>query len=118
MCKYHIVFTPKYRRKIIYNQYKADIRDIIKQLCSYKGIEIIEGHLISLKNRFFPLTLYVIIVNNMSRTGNYPLSLYSAILKLCRITKLFNTVATCCNFQPRFQNLNICFRTYSFPKSI
>ena len=45
MCKYHIVFTPKYRRKIIYNQYKADIRDIIKQLCSYKGVEIIEGHL-------------------------------------------------------------------------
>ena len=42
MCKYHIVFTPKYRRKIIYNQYKADIRDIIKQLCSYKGVEIIE----------------------------------------------------------------------------
>ena len=45
MCKYHIVFTPKYRRKAIYNQYKADIRDIIKQLCSYKGVEIIEGHL-------------------------------------------------------------------------
>ena len=45
MCKYHIVFTPKYRRKIICNQYKADIRDIIKQLCSYKGVEIIEGHL-------------------------------------------------------------------------
>ena len=45
MCKYHIVFTPKYRRKIIYNQYKTDIRDIIKQLCSYKGVEIIEGHL-------------------------------------------------------------------------
>ena len=45
MCKYHIVFTPKYRRKIIYNQYKEDIRDIIKQLCSYKGVEILEGHL-------------------------------------------------------------------------
>jgi putative transposase len=45
MCKYHIVFTPKYRRKIIFNQYKADIRDIVKQLCSYKGVEIIEGHL-------------------------------------------------------------------------
>ena len=42
MCKYHIVFTPKYRRKVIYNQYKVDIRDIIKQLCSYKGVEIIE----------------------------------------------------------------------------
>ena len=47
MCKYHIVFTPKYRRKIIYNQYKESIRDILKQLCSYKGVEIIEGHLMS-----------------------------------------------------------------------
>ena len=45
MCKYHIVFTPKYRRKVIYNQYKESIRDILKQLCSYKGVEIIEGHL-------------------------------------------------------------------------
>ena len=45
MCKYYIVFTPKYRRKIIYNQLKVDIRDILKQLCSYKGVEIIEGHL-------------------------------------------------------------------------
>ena len=42
MCKYHIVFTPKYRRKVIYNQYKEDIRDIIKILCKYKGVEIIE----------------------------------------------------------------------------
>lgn len=39
------VFTPKYRRKIIYNQLKVDIRDILKQLCSYKGVEIIGGHL-------------------------------------------------------------------------
>ena len=31
--------------KVIYNQYKEDIRDIIKQLCGYKGVEIIEGHL-------------------------------------------------------------------------
>ena len=45
MCKYHIVFTPKYRRKVIYNQIKADIRDIIKDLCKWKGIEIIEGHM-------------------------------------------------------------------------
>ena len=47
MCKYHIVFTPKYRRKAIYNQYKVSIRDILKQLCAYKGVEIIEGHLMS-----------------------------------------------------------------------
>ena len=45
MCKYHIVFTPKYRRKIIYNQYKVSIREILTQLCKYKGVEIIEGYL-------------------------------------------------------------------------
>ena len=45
MCKYHIVFTPKYWRKVIYNEIKADIRSIIKDLCSWKGVEIIEGHL-------------------------------------------------------------------------
>ena len=47
LCKYHIVFTPKYRRKIIYNQYRESIKEIIKSLCKYKGVEIIEGHLMS-----------------------------------------------------------------------
>ena len=47
MCKYHIVFTPKYRRKIVFNQYKESIRDILRTLCKYKGVEIIEGHLMS-----------------------------------------------------------------------
>ena len=50
LCRYQIIFTPtlftnKYRRKIIYNKYRESIRDIIKSLCSYKGIEILEGHL-------------------------------------------------------------------------
>lgn len=45
MCKYHIVFTPKYRRKAIYNQYRVDIGKILKTLCKYKGVELIEGHL-------------------------------------------------------------------------
>ena len=44
-CKYHIVFTPKYRRKIIYNQYRESLKEILKNLCKYKGIEIIEGHM-------------------------------------------------------------------------
>ena len=47
MCKYHIVFTPKYRRKIVFNQYKESIRDILRTLCKYKGVEIIEGNLMS-----------------------------------------------------------------------
>lgn len=45
MCKYHIIFTPKYRRKIIYNQYRKDLGEILRTLCRYKGVEIIEGHL-------------------------------------------------------------------------
>lgn len=45
MCKYHIVFTPKYRRKAIYAQYKISIGEILRTLCKYKGVEIIEGHL-------------------------------------------------------------------------
>ena len=45
MCKYHIVFTPKYRRKVIYNQLKVDIREILRNLCKYKEVEILEGHL-------------------------------------------------------------------------
>lgn len=40
-CKYHIVFAPKYRRKVIYQQVKADIARILSELCKRKGIEII-----------------------------------------------------------------------------
>ena len=42
-CKYHIVFAPKYRRQIIYGRIKADIGDILRKLCEWKGVEIIEA---------------------------------------------------------------------------
>ena len=42
-CKYHIVFTPKYRRQIIYKQISADIGQIILTLCARKGVTIIEA---------------------------------------------------------------------------
>ena len=45
MCKYHIVFIPKFRRKVIYNKLRKDIQEIIKQLCQWKGVEILEGHM-------------------------------------------------------------------------
>ena len=47
VCKYHIVFTPKYRRKAIYHELRADIQQIIKDLCKWKGIEIVEGHMMA-----------------------------------------------------------------------
>ena len=42
-CKYHIVFAPKYRRQVIYGKIKADIGQIIRKLCQWKGVEIIEA---------------------------------------------------------------------------
>lgn len=40
-CKYHIVFAPKFRRKVIYKQIRADIGHILSELCKRKGVEII-----------------------------------------------------------------------------
>ena len=42
-CKYHIVFAPKYRRQVIYGKIKGDIGQIIRKLCEWKGVEIIEA---------------------------------------------------------------------------
>ena len=42
-CKYHIVFAPKFRRKVAYGQIKQDIANILSTLCKRKGVEIIEA---------------------------------------------------------------------------
>ena len=42
-CKYHIVFAPKYRRQVIYGKIREDICEILKTLCTRKGVEIIEA---------------------------------------------------------------------------
>ena len=43
-CKYHIVFTPRYRRKVIYGQLRKDIGKILRKLCEMKDVEIIEAY--------------------------------------------------------------------------
>ncbi len=42
-CKYHIVFAPKYRRKIIFGEKKAEIGRILRELCNWKQVNIIEA---------------------------------------------------------------------------
>ena len=42
-CKYHIVFAPKYRRKVFYKEKRAMIGKILRQLCEWKGVKIIEA---------------------------------------------------------------------------
>jgi putative transposase len=43
-CKYHIVFAPKYRRQVIYGKIKSDIGNILRKLCEYKKVEILEAN--------------------------------------------------------------------------
>ena len=40
-CKYHIVFAPKYRRKIAYGKLKQDIANILSMLCKRKNVKIV-----------------------------------------------------------------------------
>ena len=38
-CKYHIVFAPKYRRKVFFGEKKKEIGAILRKLCEWKGGE-------------------------------------------------------------------------------
>ena len=42
-CKYHIVFAPKYRRLVIYGRLRVEIGKILRELCTRKGVEIVEA---------------------------------------------------------------------------
>ena len=42
-CKYHIVFAPKYRRKVFYGEKRVEIGKILRMLCDWKKIEIVEA---------------------------------------------------------------------------
>ena len=42
-CQYHIVFIPKYRKKVLYGKVREDVREILNTLCKYKNVEIIAG---------------------------------------------------------------------------
>ncbi len=44
-CKYHIVFAPKYRRKVAYGKIKQDIADILSMVCKRKGVKIVEAEI-------------------------------------------------------------------------
>jgi putative transposase len=43
-CKYHVVWCPKYRFKILKGEIGKSVRDIIKQLTEWRGIDILEGN--------------------------------------------------------------------------
>ena len=43
-CKYHVVITPKYRKKVFFGKMRRQIGRIIRDLCRQKKIELLEGH--------------------------------------------------------------------------
>ncbi len=42
-CKYHIVFAPKYRRKVFFEEKRIEVGTILRELCKWKGVDIIEA---------------------------------------------------------------------------
>lgn len=43
-CRYHVVFVPKYRKKVIYGSLRRNIGTILRKLCQQSKIELVEGH--------------------------------------------------------------------------
>lgn len=84
LCKHHIVFTLKYRRKAIYGQYRESIGQILKQLCNYKEVEIIEGHLLPEQVCFKSISSEILIACSLSFycTSFFILSLFFGIFRL------------------------------------
>ncbi len=44
-CKYYNVFAPEYRRKVFYEEKRLEVREILRELCRRKGVEIVEGEI-------------------------------------------------------------------------
>ena len=43
-CKYHVVFVPKYRKKVLYGKLRKQVGEILRQLCRQRGVDLLEGH--------------------------------------------------------------------------
>ena len=46
-CKYHVVFTPKYRKRVIYGRLRRKVGEILRELCRQRDVEILDGHAMS-----------------------------------------------------------------------
>ena len=46
-CKYHVVFIPKYRKKVFFGKMRRKIGRILRELCRQRGVELLEGHAMS-----------------------------------------------------------------------
>ena len=44
-CKYHVVFAPKYRQKVLYGKMRSKVGAILRELCRQRGVDLVEGNL-------------------------------------------------------------------------
>ena len=51
------MFAPKYRRKVFYEEHRQEVREILRKLCEWKGVEIIEGEVCAEVNGTKPKSL-------------------------------------------------------------
>ena len=64
-CKYHIVFAPKYRRKVFFGEKRVEIGVILRRLCEWKEVNIIEAEICKIKNsKFYHLKNNKILLKN------------------------------------------------------
>ena len=82
-CQYHIVLVPKYRRKVVYGKLRKDIGAILRRLCEYKHVEIIEGHAM-------PDHIHYVVIN----TTEYKCIGFYGILKRKKYTYDFRKTRT------------------------
>lgn len=68
-CTYHIVFIPKYRRRVMYGETKRDLVEIIKKLCEMKQVELIDGRICR-----DHIHMYVAVPSEMSVSEIYVVS--------------------------------------------
>ena len=45
-CKYHLVWIPKYRKKVLYGNLRKHLGDVLRELALQKESKIVEGHLV------------------------------------------------------------------------
>ena len=68
-CTYHIVFIPKYRRRVMYGETKRDLVEIIKKLCEMKQVELTDGRICR-----DHIHMYVAVPSEMSVSEIYVVS--------------------------------------------
>lgn len=77
-CKYHIVFAPKFCRKVFYQEKRAAIGKILRQLCEWKGVKIIEAEACPDHIHLF----YAFFLSSTSAIHSEVLALFSSMMWL------------------------------------